>query len=80
MWGGSDSKGSQCIVAKAHSRKEGEYPMVVFTERIVEDGFWLVILVLVLAFFGFRHRYRRWTRDLIEPRQSRSAQAGKKMA
>lgn len=64
-------------------RKENKYPMVSFTERIVEDGFWLVILVLVLAFFGFRHRDRRWTSpkgELIEPRESRSAQAGKKIA
>jgi hypothetical protein len=58
--------------------------MALFTEKILEDGFWVVILILVFAFFRFHHHDRRWksgrNEKFIERRKSRSTQAGKKAA
>jgi preprotein translocase subunit YajC len=28
-------------------------------ERVIEDGFWLVLLIAVIGFFWFRHRDQR---------------------
>jgi hypothetical protein len=61
--------------------------MALINERVIEDGFWLVLLMAVIAFFWFHRRGKQPTsrsnenEKVMKTQQaSKSAQAPKKVA
>ncbi|HLJ30147.1 MAG TPA: hypothetical protein VKY85_25800 [Candidatus Angelobacter sp.] len=49
------------------------YFTALMTERVIEDGFWLVVLAAVLAFFWFHRQGKRQGRqselEVMKPQQ-----------
>jgi hypothetical protein len=55
------------------------------TERVIEDGFWLVLLMAVIAFFWFHHRDKqqasRSNEEVVKTQENgKAVQAPKKVA
>ncbi|MBZ5651618.1 MAG: hypothetical protein LAO18_14160 [Acidobacteriia bacterium] len=52
--------------------------MALINERVIEDGFWLVLLMAVIAFFWFHRRGKRPTSRSNEDEEAMKTQhAGK---